>query len=229
MKIIFNGKNNVIHYIKIKRQSNKTIDHIYIYHSDNFLVEDFLVGINIIEIINNTIIEISYLNMILTKASILTKSKTYTKLEGFIREEDGYLYDQDIIDTLYDWDNGKIIDWRSKSERFKASYINACSLGNYRQFKFINSENKMLDGNKVNSKNELYIMLGELFYGIGGFFGSGLDGLYDYLIDVSKNNSLNEMTLLIINKENLILKLDEDYYRAFVKILKNKKFNVIEK
>jgi len=229
MKIIFNGKKDVINYIKINRQPNKTIDFIYIYHSDNFLVDNFLIGVNRIEIINDFTIKTPYLNIIFTKANILTISKTYTKLEGFIREEDGYLYDQNVIDILYNWDRGKIVDWKSKNEEFKESYITACSLRNYKQFIFINSEDKILDGNKINSINEIYIMLGELFYGIGGFFGSGIDGLYDYLIDVGKNNSLDKMSLFIINKENLISKLKEDYYNNFVKILKSKKLNIIEK
>lgn len=222
MQFIFNGKKDFVHYIKIKRLSKSTLDYITIYHSEEFEIQDLLKSSNKIDIVIN---KSNYLNIIFTKCIIIKESKTQTKVEGFICEENGYVYNQDVIDVLYHWRNGRTVNWRSKTESFKSAYIKACSLVNYQHFKFINFDNNILDGKKVNSENDLYIMLGELFYGNGGCFGAGLDGLYDYLIDVNKNKFLDRITISIINKENLILKLGEPYYLAFINILKQK--NVI--
>lgn len=135
-------------------------------------------------------------------------------------------YNQFIVDIFYNWNNGIEIDWtKIKNLEIKKAYLTACYLWNYNIFEVKNINEVYIDGRLIESHEDLYYYLGEQLIGKRGFWGSNLDSLEDYLIDIVKNNKIN--TIIIFDNTDVIIQNTSKYYfETLVYLLEKAKFEI---
>ncbi|MCS4304932.1 barstar family protein [Chryseobacterium sp. BIGb0232] len=135
-------------------------------------------------------------------------------------------YNQFIVDTFYNWNNSIEIDWtKIKNLEIKGAYLKACYLWNHNIFEVKNINEVYIDGRSIESDEDLYYYLGEQLIGKRGYFGSNLDSLEDYLIDIVKNNEIN--TAIIFDNTDIIIKNTSKYYfETLVYLLEKAQFKI---
>ncbi|REC62214.1 hypothetical protein DRF65_10880 [Chryseobacterium pennae] len=135
-------------------------------------------------------------------------------------------YNQFIVDIFYNWNNSIEIDWiKIKNLEIKGAYLTACYLWNHNIFEVKNINEVYIDGRLIESDEDLYYYLGEQLIGKRGYFGSNLDSLGDFLIDIVKNNEIN--TAIIFDNTDIIIQNTSKYYfETLVYLLEKAQFKI---
>ncbi|MEJ5104991.1 barstar family protein [Chryseobacterium sp. MYb328] len=135
-------------------------------------------------------------------------------------------YNQFIVDIFYNWNNSIEIDWtKIKNLEIKGAYLTACYLWNHNIFEVKNINEVYIDGRLIENDEDLYYYLGEQLIGKRGYFGSNLDSLEDYLIDIVKNNEIN--TAIIFDNTDIIIQNTSKYYfETLVYLLEKAQFKI---
>jgi len=119
----------------------------------------------------------------------------------------GNVYNQFIVDVFYNWSQNNEIDWDMINITRKKDYLKACYWWGGRRFKINDVSYIIINGELVTCEEDIFYYLGEFFFGKRGYFGSNLDSLQDFLIDIVKNNEIKAKIKfknieLIINHTN---------------------------
>lgn len=107
----------------------------------------------------------------------------------------------------------------------KAFYIEACRLWNAQLFIIKKIDEIHIDGELISCREDLFYYLGEYLIGKRGYFGSNLDSLEDFLIDISKNNTVNT-NLIFNNVANIIKNTSKYFFETVVNLLDKAKFSI---
>jgi len=131
------------------------------------------------------------------------------------------IYNQFVVDVFYNWSKNNEIDWSQIINlEMKSSYLYACYLYGCQVFTIIDNSEVHIKGELISCSEDLYYYLGEKLIGARGYFGSNLDSLEDFLIDVAKNNIID--TCLIFSNTNKIIENTSKYFFDTVIYLLNK-------
>lgn len=121
------------------------------------------------------------------------------------------IYNQFVVDIFYNWSKNSEIDWSQIINlEMKSSYLDACYLWNFQLFTIIDNSEVHIQGELINCTEDIFYYLGEKLIGARGYFGSNLDSLEDFLIDVAKNNIID--TCIIFSETNKIIENTSKYF-----------------
>ncbi|MFZ4932071.1 barstar family protein [Chryseobacterium sp. Mn2064] len=237
MKILLNNKDLGISYIKLTRNENIIEDQLLM-KVNGFYQQDIL---DLIEYKGDLSIEVESKN---SEAFSLYKTTFITNYIFALDEDEvnedivlnvnmmnnesilGGGYNQYIVDVFYNWDNGIEIDWLTiKNVEMKKAYLTACYIWNYSLFEMKKISEVHIDGKLINCTEDIYYQLGELLMGKRGYFGSNLDSLEDYLIDIQKNNEIN-ISIVFSDAECIIKNASKYFFDTLVYLLKRAGFKV---
>jgi RNAse (barnase) inhibitor barstar len=93
-------------------------------------------------------------------------------------------------DILNAWRHGDTkIDWRKlTTEKEKSEWLQACLSANGLPKEQITSFQWTIDGDHVTSDKDFYCLLGETFFGYGGYFGQDIEGFDDCFSEIYIHN-----------------------------------------
>ncbi|MGE8555370.1 MAG: barstar family protein [Chryseobacterium jejuense] len=135
-------------------------------------------------------------------------------------------YNQYIVDIFYNWNKGIEIDWlKIKNVEIKEAYLTACYLWNHNLFEIKDINEVHIDGKLIECDEDLYYYLGEQLMGKRGYFGSSLDALSDFLIDIVKNNDVNTI-VIFSNADILIQNTNKYFFETLIYLLEKAKFKI---
>jgi len=93
-------------------------------------------------------------------------------------------------DILTHWQQRKsVIDWRQLSDKEKKHWLQACLHHSNLPTQINLGYSYILEGYGVNCKADFFCLLGETFFGYGGYFGQDLDGFDDCFVEISRKQS----------------------------------------
>jgi len=139
-------------------------------------------------------------------------------------------------DILEHWRQGKSsLDWRRMTTiKEKMEWLAACVHWTGLPKEPIRAFNYIIEGNQITSKEDYYCLLGEVFFGYRGYFGSGLDGWYDcfseiYIYEKSKPLVEKGAKVIMKNSEQIreaLVEVDDDYFSDTVQGFKRLGFEI---
>jgi hypothetical protein len=141
-------------------------------------------------------------------------------------------------DILAHWRQGKsTLDWRGMTIKGKMEWLQACLHWSRLPEQPIPAFDYIIDGNQVTSHQDYFCLLGEVFFGYRGYFGSNLDGWYDcfseiYIHDKHKPTVEKGAKVIIKNASQVAEAMAEDsllpdnYFLEIVKGFKKFGFEV---
>jgi hypothetical protein len=104
-------------------------------------------------------------------------------------------------DILTHWRQGKSsLDWRGLTDYEKGQWLVACLHWSGIPRSKIGSFNYIIPGNQVGSYRDFYCLLGEVFFGYRGYFGSTLDGFDDCFAEIA----MYERTNILVEPETTV-------------------------
>ncbi|WP_284461746.1 barstar family protein [Chryseobacterium sp.] len=238
MKILLNNKDLGISYIKLTRNKNIIEDQLLM-KVNGFYQQDVL---DLIEYKGNLSIEVESKNseaFCLYKTTFITNYIFASDDEDEVNEDIllninmmnnesilGGGYNQYIVDIFYNWERDVEINWNEIDDiETKNNYLRACYLWNASLFTLKDVKDVYIDGKLINCREDIYYQLGELLIGKRGYFGSNLDALEDYLIDIVKNNEID--TTIIFNDTDVIIRNTSNYFfETLIYLLEKAKFKI---
>jgi len=128
---------------------------------------------------------------------------------------DYWEYDQQLVDLFYFWNkNESYVSLRKKTY----TYTFACGVIAGIQEKPPRNKAVHIDGEKIDTKYELYNVLAELLLGNEGYIGSNLDAFEECLEEGNMTADCNNK-ISISSYDLLCYKIDERYVEEIIKIL----------
>ncbi|WP_267401524.1 MULTISPECIES: hypothetical protein [unclassified Chryseobacterium] len=237
MQILLNDKSFGIHYIKLERNENIIEDKLIlkIDKDSRDIISDEIEYEGCLSIYVKTKINLSiclYKTTFFTNYIFLNEEHNIDDeilIEAVMSNKESALksnYNQLIVDVFYLWSQNIEIEWlKINSLEMKASYLGACYLWNSYDYVIENKGDINIQGELINCSEDLYYYLGESIMGKRGFFGSNLDSLDDFLIDLCKNNTIDNC-IIFNNTETIINNTSKYFFETIVLLLGKSKFQV---
>ena len=135
-------------------------------------------------------------------------------------------------DILEHWRLGKsTLDWRPLlTIKGKKEWLKACLFWTGLPDKKIKSFNYIIEGNQVNSDWDFYCLMGETFFGYGGYFGQDPHGLMDCLSEIVRRTKDNETVekgaKIIVKNSGQVRDVLQDDFHYIIESLRDRGFGI---
>jgi hypothetical protein len=139
-------------------------------------------------------------------------------------------------EILQHWRQGKSsLDWRRlTSNKEKKNWLQACLHWTGLPKRPIRAFNYIIDGAQIKSDTDYYCLLGEVFFGYRGYFGSNLDGWYDCFSEIHIHENTKPLVergakVIVKNSDQLkqvLMEVRDDYFLNTVEGFKTQGFEV---
>ena len=124
---------------------------------------------------------------------------------------------------LQHWHQGRSsLDWRRMAIKGKIEWLKACLHWTGLPQHPIPAFDYIIDGNQVQSDHDYFCLIGEVFFGYRGYFGTNLDGWVDclseiYMHDKTKAPVETGAKVIIKNSQRMKEALTEEFFLEIVK------------
>lgn len=222
MQILLNDLDFEIHYIKLIRNEIVIEDQLILNFNEIFrqsILNQVEIGgkINIIAKTRDNISFYLYSCKFITNYIYLLeehekKNEIFMEVNMMNNSNEalGGVYNQFIVDIFYTWSQNNEIDWSMINNNRKRDYLQACYLWSGKRLKINDISAIFIKGESIKCEEDIFYYLGDFFFGKRGYFGSNLDSLEDFLIDIIKNNEIK--TKIIFKNIDLIINNTSNYF-----------------